>query len=199
MSFGFGMGPEPIRKAVKEAYYKEVLMFASASDCGGNNRITWPARDERVICINATTGNGNKYPATPTPRRNQYNFATLGSSVRAWWPPKNGGPAKLVYRARTSTATPVAAGIAAFVIDLLRKSREEYLKQSEDRASLEKQYDRSMRRLHTNEGMKAVFKSMVEDEGRDGYDYVAPWRVLNNEYATPFGYIDRLLEVLGNV
>src|SRR5882757_4296225 len=114
MSFGFPRLVGVIDKALTEAYNKRVLMFASASNAGGNAGLTYPARSPLVIEIYATDGIGDRYPRNLTPRRRCKNFATLGVAVKSWWPENLGkGFARCV--SGTSTATVVAAGIAAIV------------------------------------------------------------------------------------
>jgi subtilisin family serine protease len=169
MSFGFKYSVPEIEKAIDYASAKRVLMFAAASNCGGNSRRTWPARlSEKVFCIYATTGLGNKYPRNPTEQKRAYNFAILGSSVLSWMPAQS----QQKRKSGTSTATPIAAGIAAILIGFVRHPQYSQDVCQEDKELLE--------RLGTVGGMSDVFDRMVGTDGtRDGYDYLCPWNILD--------------------
>jgi hypothetical protein len=67
----------------------------------------------------------------------------------------------------TSIATSIAAAIAARVIDF---SRHEDCKRIPSALR---------ERLKTVDGMSAVFRKMANEEPSNGYDCVAPWRVLD--------------------
>ena len=64
----------------------------------------------------------------------------------------------------TSFATPIAAGTAAMVLDLIRQM----LKDSEE----------VERRFKTVEGMSDIFLAMSGDSRDGGYHHVRPWTVL---------------------
>lgn len=185
MSFGFPEAPQEIEKAVMYARNHNVLLLAAASNCGANKAVTWPANDERVISVYATSGDGNRYPRNPTPGPGR-NFATLGSSVYALWPPDEDDIPKWVHRSGTSTATPMAAGIAGLIMQVMETRKDAYLASQKSRqrntTQITDAYRRKLDKLRTRPGMSAVFQLMVGDEGkRDNYDYVAPWRLFKKE------------------
>ena len=118
MSFGLEEEHGGMQKAIIEAYSKNILMFAAASNEGGNRIVTYPARKEQVICIYATDGKGEPYRSNPTPIGNSYRFATLGEGVKSAWPKGlKKGAAPEQRMTGTSFATPIAAGIAACLLE----------------------------------------------------------------------------------
>lgn len=185
MSFGFPEAPPEIEKAIMYARNHNVLLLAAASNCGANNAVTWPANDESVISIYATSGDGNRYLRNPTPGPGR-NFATLGSSVHGMWPPDEEDVPKWVHKSGTSTATPMAAGIAGLILQVMEFRKDAYLASQKTRhrnmTHITETYRRKLTKLRTRRGMSAVFQLMVGDEGkRDNYDYVAPWRLFKKE------------------
>jgi hypothetical protein len=176
MSFGFQNRVALIDEALHEAISNHALLFAAAANCGGNDKPSWPVIDERIMCIHAADGEGNPCETTPSafPRRD--NFAVLGSSVRAAWVPNPDGSQSFQYKSGTSTAAPIAAGIAACIIDLLQRARTPFIRSRPDFD--EENYDRNLKALRRRQGMGDVFNLMV-NERRD-YQYVIPWRLFGN-------------------
>ncbi|KAF4627633.1 hypothetical protein G7Y89_g10518 [Cudoniella acicularis] len=171
MSFGFPRRIDSIQNAIQAAHGKNKIMFAAASNNGGNHLIAYPANQlSRVITINSTDGLGNGSGFNPTPHPESANFATLGEAVESSW------PAHLLVgctqrKLGTSFATPIAAGIAAVIL--------EYTMQ---KLPVEKYTEAS--RLHSCEGMKAILKLMSEE--RKGYRYIKPWKFLSWENGHSF-------------
>lgn len=184
MSFGFPEVIPEINDAIQDARAKNVLMLAAASNCGGNRKRTWPARSDDVMCIYATDGDGNKYGKNPTPIGNKDNFAVLGESVGALWPPTSPhGKARRVRKSGTSTATPICAAIAGIVVTMLRLNEDSYVGGFEDKKQEERRgaYRKKVAALGKAGAMASVFKLMVGEEGmRDGYQFVAPWRIFDD-------------------
>ncbi|KAJ4328353.1 hypothetical protein N0V84_001224 [Fusarium piperis] len=152
MSFGFGHHNKAIDDAIERAFKADKLMLAAASNEGGNKGRARPGRNPRVICIHACDGNGNKGDMSPSPMRNKNNFTTLGVAVQSRW------RKQIVYKSGTSFATPVAAAIAA---DLLEFANFKCKLAEEDKQL-----------LYKHDGMEAVFRAMSTE--RDSYDYVQP-------------------------
>jgi hypothetical protein len=183
MSFGFPRVIPEIKDAIDYARQKNVLMLAAASNYGGNRKRTWPARCDDVMCIYATDGDGNKYVKNPTPISSKDNFAVLGESVEALWPPTSPhSAARRVRKSGTSTATPICAAIAGIVVTALRLNEDSYvsgfeLKEQEKRRGM---YQRKVAALGRPSAMASVFKLMVgEDGNRDNYQFIAPWRIFD--------------------
>jgi hypothetical protein len=179
MSFGFKDEVDLIRRAIDKAAKrasKPCLLFAAASNHGGNEDVRWPASHGSVICVHAAHGNGNKYPLNVGQKHSWKEFATLGCGVEAFI-----GKGESAIRNGTSVASPVAAGIAALILGEALVRRAEYLTWvSGDREEQADIYDEKLRRLRTCEGMSRVLMSM--STLRDGYNYVRPWKLLHRDY-----------------
>lgn len=186
MSFGFVDEVDSIETALKYAYAKNILVFAAASNSGGNSQPLWPARSSSVIGVLASTGLGNKYHGNPTRSSHADNFSVLGTAVESWWPEHMGQDRKI--SSGTSCATPIMAGIAATVMAVLRQPKRV------EKMSQAKINKRS--RLGSADGMRKVLREMVIGE-RDGYDYVVPWKFLRDDgYESPTTLADNILQLL---
>ncbi|KAI0543078.1 hypothetical protein GGR58DRAFT_450634 [Xylaria digitata] len=163
MSFGFPSrkveGYEDLSSSLNRAKNQNILLFAAASNNGANSKRGFPARHEGVICIHSTNANGIFSGFNPTPIYG-INFATIGEAVESNWPAnlcnREINKTCVAYKSGTSFATPIATGIAAFLLQYAR------LKLSPKYAQMLKQY----------EGMKAVLKAVAID--CRNYHYIAP-------------------------
>jgi hypothetical protein len=86
MSFGFDLSVLGIYRVISYAQQNGTILLAAASNEGGNACISWPARLDKVICIHASDGVGNKADFTLDSRRNTDNFIILGKDVMSSWP-----------------------------------------------------------------------------------------------------------------
>ena len=167
MSFGYPNrtidGYSDLEQAIQNAYHARVLLFAAASSSGANLRRAFPARHDEVICIHSTDAYGNRSKFSPNAQIGD-TFATIGEAVTSAWPVHLCGPEAssmhTMPKSGTSIATPIAAGIAAFLLLYTR------LHLGEDAVSM----------LKRSSAMKALLRKIatkgVEYEKRDGYDYV---------------------------
>ena len=164
MSFGFPTRDtehyQVLEKAIRNAHHAQILLFAAASNGGANHDRAYPARHDEVICIHSTDALGNRSTFSPTAKGNDDNFATIGEAIECAWPtnlPRPNSAAKsTVSKSGTSFATPVAVGIAAFLLEYTR------LHLGEELAKM----------LKRNSAMKAVLRIIAHDR-RNGYDYIA--------------------------
>lgn len=174
MSFGFESAVSVIETAIKLADANNVILVAAASNCGGNARVSWPARRDDVLCIFATDDFGNPCRSTPTPRSNKDNFAVLGHAVSSFWPNHLRPDETTVRKSGTSIATPIAAGIAAIVLQYMKQALNKWdYVLTEDKVQ-------TLGKMRTTAGMRTIFKRIaLEGEKRQGYDYLVPWNFLS--------------------
>ncbi|KAK4065581.1 hypothetical protein Trihar35433_7701 [Trichoderma harzianum] len=96
------------------------LVFAAAGNWGVYKRRAFPARKEGVIAVHASDGSGEGAKFNPNPE-SKLNLSTLGENIKIRWPdPDNYGDMKDRYISGSSFATPIAAGIAANVLEFAR-------------------------------------------------------------------------------
>jgi hypothetical protein len=148
------------------------IMFAAASNNGKNEKRAFPAKyDPWVICVHASDGKGNNGGINPATESGAANFMTLGTGLelleRRWVYTGRIRQAtyKRVYKSGTSFATPIAAGVAATVLDLA--GRVHAIK------------DRTREKLKRCEEMRKVLRLMStprHDFG-DQYCFLAPWNL----------------------
>lgn len=160
MSFGFPVENAIVQPAIVHAFKQGKALFAATANDGGSGGVTYPAKDSVVIGVNSSDGKGNRSDFSPTPRRNEDNFCTVGEAVESFWPDLN-GHWTAVTKSGTSYATPIAAGLAGSLLDYAR------LKMELGEAEIDL--------LRRYKGMRAAFNLMTDKEKRDGYDFVAPW------------------------
>ncbi|KAK4443846.1 hypothetical protein QBC34DRAFT_416455 [Podospora aff. communis PSN243] len=154
MSFGLGPNPDTeVKTSIEALVAKGKLIFAAASNSGGNEPRAFPANQDGVFCIHVSDGKGNKAGINPAPAGID-NFSTLGNAIESKW----GG--KELYITGSSFAAPIAAGIAANALEYIRH----FLTEKGDHPDYFYRY----------QGMCALFQCL--SDGIDGYDYVKPWK-----------------------
>lgn len=135
---------------------KGKLIFAAASNSGGNGVRAYPATGRGVFAIHATKGNGS-HPEEdmnpPAQGSGMDNFATLGCGIPSRWKGDD------VLISGTSFATPIAAAIAANALEFARLAPA-HLQSSPG-------YFSSYR------GMRHLLHMMSSKVGN--YDYIRPW------------------------
>ena len=151
-----------IVNAIRVAYSKNILMFAAAFNNSENGFVTFPAEMDEVFCIYSANAKGNNYRCNPRSKENFYYFATLGEALKSAWLMKlQMGPSPERRMSGTSVATPVAAGIAACLLEfaiIWGMSNELY------------------RSLHTHQSMRTVFAKLLVERNRR-FDYICPWKL----------------------
>jgi len=104
-----------LEKTVRNLLHEGKLIFAAASNSGGNGSRPWPAKQPGVFCIHASREDGSvDVGMNPLPSGSLENFATLGCEIESYWDGK--------YRSisGTSFATPMAAAMAANIMEFVR-------------------------------------------------------------------------------
>ena len=108
-----------IEEATARGCPRPVLFFAAASNDGKNAGTTFPATHRDVTCMYAAKGGGAFVrDMNPDMLWDDVNFSALGMYVDA---PHRGSSNQRM--SGTSVATPVAAGIAALVLEFVRQRR----------------------------------------------------------------------------
>jgi subtilisin family serine protease len=168
MSFGFEERSDIVLDAVLAAYKERKILFAAASNGGGNDDIAFPANQREVIGVFSTDGGGNASlfnPTFPDMDDGSY-FSTLGEAVELYSLPVRDAKGTPVFnktrKSGTSFATPIAAGIAANILDYAKAKRNIG--------------EESLRQLHNFSGMIAVLKLLAPGK-RNDHNYLCPWKL----------------------
>ncbi|KAM0425638.1 hypothetical protein ACHAPT_009170 [Fusarium lateritium] len=181
MSFGMSSPNEAIRGAIRAAESAGIICTVAASNYGGNETRSFPAKMDQVLCIHAGDGNGNKSGLNPTPLDWRDNISTLGVCIPSEWEGEEGQ-----YVSGTSYAAPVAAGIAANVLRFVQYATDQGLMTQPQRMS-----------AFSCSGMRHMLLAMRER--RDGYDFVMPWRRMWSDGSTELDVVSKVKEALKNV
>ncbi|PVH69882.1 subtilisin-like protein [Cadophora sp. DSE1049] len=171
MSFGFERIHETLYQAIKHAAYKDVLMFAAASNDGKNrpDGVVWPANEPEVICVHSGDGYGSPSGFTPSPKENM-KIMVLGECVSSAWPQKLNQPGDHKHMSGTSCAAPIAAGIAAVILDYARG----FLKEEEWE---------SLRRVRS---VRRMFAELKDPDNTTGYWWIKHWGLFDPNRDEPW-------------
>jgi hypothetical protein len=167
MSFGFGEEHEDLYASIRYAESKDVLLFAAASNDGKNrpDGIAWPAKESRVICVHSADGLGTPSMYTPHPRDNA-KIMVLGECVNSAWLPDTDWEKEHRLMSGTSCAAPIAAGIAALLLDYARG----FLSSTE------------ARKLRRVDSMRRLFEAMKDHDAHSGYWWIRPWALFHMKH-----------------
>jgi hypothetical protein len=189
MSFGFRSSIDIVEDAITYAAGRKIIIFAAAANHGGNlKHIAFPALMGSVICIKSAQGNGISSNFNPSNTDDAgFNFSTLGEGVLSLWPMKETEYGIVLKRRQSgsSVATPIAAGIAALLLEFSRQP---------DENSKPGLLEESREALKSVDGMKILFRCSSMSERIGDCRYVVPWNLLDSQFTnglkTP-GYSDR--------
>lgn len=163
MPSGFESINRDMTLAIDETNHARILVFAAASNYGNLREIAFPGRlymYSKLICMFSTDSNARCLPnfnpsASSIPPR---SFAILGENIVL--------PYVKEPLSGTSFATMIGAALAGRILDFSR--------QSDNRGRI-----RNAEVLKTVEGMSAVFAKMAPGGKDNGYDCMAPWKILH--------------------
>lgn len=173
MSFGFTDDDKTLENVINNT---NTLMFAASSNFGAteDNSIRFPARmKHKVICIHAADGRGDPTSTNPQDNPKLENFSILGESVSLGKQKDlKTGEVQQLYKTGTSIATPIAAGIAALVLEFaLQPGMHRKDKSDEEIKGF-------VDELKIFTGMSSIIRRMTKDGMKGGFNFVSPWKVL---------------------
>lgn len=175
LSWGFPKAVKNIEDALIKARCSGTIIVAAAANHGQRHEIAFPARlEDCVICIGAADGNGStaKFSAQD-PELEKYSVpgeAVLAASIdkmcnRNWFFSIFGDNFSCMCATKrydgTSTATPIAAGIAALFIEYTR------------------QFPNQVKDKNRHENMLKLFSRMSKEYPTETYRFLTPWSLLS--------------------
>jgi hypothetical protein len=132
---------------------------------------------KEVICVFSSNAHGASSEFNPFPKHDRPNFMFPGECIKGAWPADVQADGTFVHKGATykcedgtSCAAPLAAAVAAGVLEFAWQEREPSIR----KAKLLK---------HSN-GMSAVFMDRMVDEykvGGNSHHYVKPWRLISTQ------------------
>ncbi|KAF2702780.1 subtilisin-like protein [Pleomassaria siparia CBS 279.74] len=159
MSFWWPYDDEDVERALHTAQDAGILLFASVSNSGAiwDRNIFYPASSSCVIAVDAADGLGDPAP---------FNSSTSSGDIKARFTAPGMGVLGIIHprRSGTSFASPIAAGIAALVLEFARQTP-----LAGDNASIF---------LQKREGMELILKKMQVQKTPDPFLFLKPWGLL---------------------
>jgi subtilisin family serine protease len=161
MSFGWSGIDDDIRTAIGFARSQDVLMFASTSNFGITKAvdILYPASAPEVISVDAADGLGNPLALNPKSDADteKTRFTAPGEGIAS--------PISTVLDKGTSFASPIAAGVAALILEFASQTP---LNISKD----------ILEKLKQQEGMVAILRLMTKEKTTEKFRFLVPWLLL---------------------
>jgi subtilisin family serine protease len=158
MSFGWDYEDDEVSKALKFARDKETLLFASTSNDGLRvQSMLYPARADEVISIDAADENGTPAGFNPSSSFGRERFTAPGIGITS--------PGCDELLKGTSFSSPIAAGIAALVLEFARQFPLSASPTVSDH-------------LRKRRGMVLVLKKMTIAGPGNQFHFLCPWDLL---------------------
>jgi len=175
MSFGWmHVDVGDMAELLSEAERKHILLFAATSNYGLRDPIgmSYPAISDNVIGIDCANGAGVSSkdlnpPSNSTNNAKWWRFSAPGERVESAYPTKK-TESGLMRLDGTSFASPIAAGVAAMVLEFARQPPLSF----EPRIS---------EILKTRTGMLWIFHDLLTDKIEDilPFRFLLPWRLFD--------------------
>ncbi|KAF5634288.1 hypothetical protein F52700_6012 [Fusarium sp. NRRL 52700] len=163
MSFGWPYHHEGVRKAIDFARQNGVHLFAATSNdglLGPPNDILYPARSESVIAVDAADGYGEhakSAPSSASQHSRGSRFSAPGLGIAS--------PNSKDVLEGSSFACPIAAGVAALILEFTRQSP---LNKSPSVQAY----------LQQMPAMLALLRNASSEKGPDGLKFLTPWKLI---------------------
>ncbi|KAF5586167.1 subtilisin [Fusarium pseudocircinatum] len=163
MSFGWPYHHEGVRKAIDFARQNGVQLFAATSNdglLGPPNDILYPARSESVIAVDAADGHGEhakSAPSSTSQHSRGSRFSAPGLGITS--------PNRKDILEGSSFACPIAAGIAALILEFARQPP---LNKSPS----------VQRYLLEMPAMLALLRTASSEKGPDRLKFLTPWKLI---------------------
>ncbi|KAK4080826.1 hypothetical protein Trihar35433_1931 [Trichoderma harzianum] len=164
MPFAFPHSNEDIEDVIDD-YHNKVLLFAAASN-KADEKLGFPACLPEVFCIYSNKTRTIQSQFCKLGKQGKYNFSTIGEDVKGAWPTGfTDGEAEL-RQSGTSCSTPIAAGVAALVLQFARQS---------GRGAV----SRAKKLKNKSVMEKVLFECMTEKQKSGVYNLIEPWKLLS--------------------
>jgi hypothetical protein len=189
MSFSLTGDVDDVKKAIEYAKQQKVLMFTAASNNRHNSilDIGFPASlGDAVVYVNSHHGEEGSSRFSPKPKDGHANLAVLGEGIEAAWKNRT-----LIRSEGTSCSTPIAAAIAALILDYLRQLKDRSMKEA-----WRKEANKEVNLMRNTAIVKWVmFNMMTRSPNVLGtkYNMVKPWYLFNNRSGRTEEQISKML------
>lgn len=155
-----------LNKALEDANYKGIIVFAAAANHGNRQAIAWPARDpDLAICVTSGDEFSKVSRFAPSSNGELPMFLTYGEDVYSHWPTQLGGEFRKM--SGTSVSTPIAVSMAAMILAFLNRTNAWSPEQKRQRLDRSKEG-----RLRSTRGMGRLLEHICRD--RDGVKVLSP-------------------------
>lgn len=155
MAFGFTQFHKGLHDLVKQAFSKNILIFAAPTNEGNAGEINYPAKHGAyVFCMFSTTVGVRSSTLNPTESPASKSFAILGEDIKTCRDETESG---------TSFSTAIAAGLAGRLMDFARYPDCKEMIEHQDL-------------MESKNGMSKVFEAMEMKDG--AFRCLKPWKLL---------------------
>jgi len=170
------MALEPIEQIIDRAIDEGIIILAAAGNEGSNFDIPFPSTMENVLCIGSAHGRGLSSEFNPPHRNVTEKYSALGEHVVAAFFHETPFHEERQARSGSSIAVPVAAGIAANIL--------EYITQMMDRPQ----------GLEATLVMRKLFLAMSGATRGENYRNLVPWDLFKHDKTQNWQRISQILE-----